>query len=349
MKKLICIVLTLAVLLSCAACAKKQTDEKTAAMETTIDRSSPEGMFGHIDQTVPVDGVYKIWSAVGVLNMVNHPDAKFELLCDVDMQGAVLAPIGSEQTPFTGSIEGTNYNIMNFTVQGSGESFGFVAVNKGSIQNLRLQNVTFLPADNAKFIGTCAGINEGNISRCFVSGAMDVTAAAAGAVCGGLTGSNLGKIVNVESAVDVNVTAKNVAFVGGITGTSKGGKVDYTDMNGKLDVTGANATVGLFAGDVQDTIFNGCAFVGASNTQDGKLFINFTGNSDDDELVVALDGRWRDNDVAPMPENIAALRDKVVNRMYEMGSIEWHVKEELLHDCKCSQSACVGIYTPDYT
>ena len=167
MKKLICIVLTLAVLLSCAACAKKQTDEKTAAMETTIDRSSPEGMFGHIDQTVPVDGVYKIWSAVGVLNMVNHPDAKFELLCDVDMQGAVLAPIGSEQTPFTGSIEGTNYNIMNFTVQGSGESFGFVAVNKGSIQNLRLQNVTFLPADNAKFIGTCAGINEGNISRCY--------------------------------------------------------------------------------------------------------------------------------------------------------------------------------------
>lgn len=352
MKKLICLLMIATVLLSCCACNKKQTGttEPAAVPETTIDLSSPEGMFGHIDQTVPVDGVYKIWNEVGVKNMANHPDGNFELLCDVDMKGAVLKPIGTDETPFTGTIEGTNYNITNFTVQGGEEkNFGFVTVNKGTIQNIRLGNVTFIPGVNAKNIGSFAGDNQGLVSRCAMSGTLSVETAADGASCGSAVGLNSGDLVNTSVIVDLNVTAPGAANVGGIAGTSTGGKVDYTDTEGKLDVTGTNKTVGLFAGSNENTVYTGCAFIGASNTVDGKLFTNFTGNADDDELVVAVDACWRDNDIEPMPENVAKLRDKVVNTMYEMGSIEWYVDKDLNHECKCSQSACVGVYTTQYT
>ena len=177
MKKLICLLMIATVLLSCCACGNEETTTTPATepSETVKDLSTPEGMFGHIDQTVPVDGVYKIWNEVGVKNMANHPDGKFELLCDVDMKGAVLKPIGTDETPFTGTIEGTNYNITNFTVQGGEEqNFGFVTVNKGTIQNIRLGDITFIPGPNAKNIGSFAGDNQGLISRCAISGSMNV-------------------------------------------------------------------------------------------------------------------------------------------------------------------------------
>lgn len=350
MKRLMSVLMIIAVLLSCCGCGKQQETVAPEATETTVDLSSPEGMFGHIDQTVPVDGVYKIWNAEGVKNMVNHPDGSFELLCDVDMEGAVLTPIGTDETPFTGTIEGTNYNIMNFTVQGGEEkNFGFVTVNKGKIQNLRLQNVTLIPGANVQNVGAFAGDNQATISRCYISGAMTVSSAAENASCGSAVGLNSGTVGNTVVAVDLLVETSGTANVGGIVGTSTGGKVDYTDTEGKLDVVGTNKTVGLFVGSNADTVYTSCAFIGASNTVDGKLFTNFTGNADDDELAVAVDACWRDNDIEPMPENEAALRDAVVAKMYEIGTIEWYVDKDLIHDCKCSQSACVGVYTTAYT
>jgi len=352
MKKLISILMIFAVLLSCCACGNQQTaaTQATEATQETLDPMSPEAMYGYIDQTVPENGVYKIWNEVGVNNMASHPDASFELLCNVDMKGAVLAPIGTDAAPFTGTINGGNFTISNFTLQGGDqESFGFVAVNQGKLRDLRLQDVTLVPGKNVKNAGTFAGDNQGSITRCYATGTMTVNGAAEGASVGAAAGLNSGTLDSLTVTVDVLVEAPGSANVGGIVGTSTGGKVEYIDTEGKLDVTGSNKTVGLFAGLSTDTVFSKCAFIGASNTVDGKLFTNYTGNPDDDELVVAVDACCRDNNVEPMPENEAKLRDMVVNRMYELGTIEWHVDKELSHSCICNQSACVGVYSPEYT
>ena len=351
MKKLICLFLAFAILLSCCACGQAQTTAVEATVPAaTVDPSSPEGMFGHIDQTVPVDGVYKIWNEVGVKNMAAHPDASFEFLCDVDMKGAILSPIGTDAAPFTGTLNGGNFFIKNFTLQGGQEqSFGFVSVNKGQIFDLRLQDVTLIPGENVKNAGAFVGDNQGKLTRCYVTGTMTVTKAAEGASIGAALGRNSGSLENAGVTVDLLVDAPGAANVGGIVGTSTGGNVDYIDTEGKLDVTGNNKTVGLFAGSSTDTVFTKCAFIGASNTVDGKLFTNYTGNADDDELVVAVEACCRVNDVEPMPENIAKLRDTVVDRMYELGTIEWHVDKDLPHNCVCSLSACVGVYSSQYT
>ena len=73
MKKFLSVFMLFVILLSCCACAKKQetqapATEATQAAPIVKDElhMSPEELYGDIDQTKPVDGVYKIWSIVGV-------------------------------------------------------------------------------------------------------------------------------------------------------------------------------------------------------------------------------------------------------------------------------------------
>ena len=121
MKKWISIILLIAVLVSLCACA---TNGEQAAGEpaATPAPDSPEAMFGHINELEKIDGVYKIWSPEGVKHMLENPGESFEMLCDVDMKGATVAPIQE----FTGTINGATCYIKNFTVQGGDERIHFV-------------------------------------------------------------------------------------------------------------------------------------------------------------------------------------------------------------------------------
>ena len=343
MKKFFAIVLLIAVLLSCCACGGKEETKTDLSME---DMQSPEAKFGHIDQTKPIDGFYKLWNAEGIQFMMENPQGMFEILCDIDMEGAVLHPMAE----FSGNITGSEYRISNFTLEGGDEeNFGFVGVNKGAIQGLVLNNVTFVPGSNAKNIGSLAAVNENKILRCTVTGIMTVENLPEGSNCGNLVGTSKGQIANSSCTVDVTVSCAGKANVGGIAGTVTGGKLEFVNANGKLTVTGDKATTGLFAGNAENVEFTKCAFVGADNSQDGKLFVNFTGNSDDNEREVAVGALWRDNYKEPLPEKAIELRKKVVQAMYELGTVEWRVKEDVVHSCTCQLSTCHGTYNSLYT
>lgn len=344
MKKFISILLLIAVLLSCCACGASNEEKKSDL--SSLDMQSPEVKFGHIDQTQPIDGFYKIWNAEGVKFMMeNHPDGMFEILCSIDMEGAVLTPIQE----FTGTINGSEFTVSNFTLQGGDEeNFGFVSVNKGNIQSLVLKDVTFLPGSNTKNVGAIAGINEKKIQRCTAGGTMNVENVADGGSCGNVAGINSGEIANTVCNVDMTVSCAGKANVGGIAGTATGGKVEYVDANGKVTVTGSQAVTGLFAGQATDVVFNKCAFVGSDNSLDGKLFTNFTGNPDDNEREVAPKALWRDNNKEPLSENVMALRQKVVDAMYALGTVEWYVKQDVVHSCTCQLSTCHGTYNSLY-
>lgn len=343
MKKFLSIVMILAVLLSCCACGAKEEGKQTAVP----DAMSPETLYGHIDQTKLIDGFYKIWNAEGFQFLMETGTGNFEILCNIDMEGATLAPIPT----FNGMINGGSFKISNFTVQGTDETdFGFIGVNKGNVQDMVLENVTLLPGENAKNIGAIAGTNENKINRCNITGTLTVEKAAAGGNCGALVGYNSGTVSKTVATVDLVHSASGAANVGGIVGSSTDGLVDYTENHGKLTVTGAEKSVGLFAGQAAGTEFNSCVFAGADNSQDGKLFVNFTGNADDDEAVVAVNAKWRDNGyIQPLPENVMALRNKVVDAMYDLCTVEWKVKEDLVHSCTCRLSVCHGTYNSMYT
>lgn len=362
MKKWIALLLLLAVLISCCACTGESANQETTepsgeateeVTETTEASGisadlSPEALYGHIDQTKPMDGIYKIWNKDGVLNMVNDPAGSFEILCDIDMEGAVMTPIGSVNQPFTGSIKGGNYTVSNFTVAGGGDgAFGLVAVNKGKVRNVVLDNVTFQPDAAAKDIGSLAGINEGQLTNCIITnGTMAVEAAAEDANVGGIVGTNTGEVSITKVTVDVTCTAPGAANVGGVAGYAEGGTLKFVDTNGALVITGSNKTAGLFAGTAKNVNFNSLAFVGAANTVDGVLFTNFAGT---EENVVAEDCVWRDNDKEEISPESRALRDKVVQAIYDLGSIKWKVRQDVTHSCYCQLSSCHGSYSTQYT
>ena len=363
MKKFIIWMLLFAVVLTCCACGTQnpvqQENEGVEATEAVTEETkpaytvtqTPEQMYGHIDQTVPVDGTYQIWNAEGVKNIINHPDGNFKLLCDVDMAGAELAPIGSEAAPFTGKFMGGNSVISNFTVKGGEDgNFGFIAVNNGIVRDLTLDNVTFVPAENAKNIGALAGINNGELTRCVVNGTMAIEQAAEGFNCGSGMGISTGEVKYTDVNVDLKVTAPVSGNVGGIVGDYQTGEIGFVETYGLLEVEGENKQTGLFAGNASNVVMEECAFLGAANTLNGEIFINFTGNADDDELVTAHNAAYRVNDHhAPLTEAQNKVRDRVVEEMVAMATIEWRLHEGLNHTCTCTASSCNGVYNNSTT
>ena len=340
MKKLISLLMILAVLLSLCACGQPDKEpatepttepaEETTGTEKPSTQLTPEQLYGHIDQTRPNDeGVYQLWSADGVANMANVPDGTFELLCNIDMEGAALRPVGSAQTPFTGKLDGKNYIISNFTLASEGEALGFIGVNEGTVQDLQLENVTVNAAASNKYIGTLAGVNRASILRSKASGTVVAEQAAADAAIGGAIGANSGDFTNGTVTVDVLVSAAEAASVGGLLGTTSGGKLGFVESYGAITVTGENKTVGLFAGTMENTPIERCVFVGADNSLNGQLFTALSGTGDQTLITGCA---MRDNTPVEMTETEAQLRNTVADRMRQICGIAWKVRQTLASD-----------------
>ena len=358
MKKLIIALMLLAILLPLCACGQETASdtqmptETTAPAETTGTQTgaitlTPEMLYGHINQLEPVDGVYQIWNAEGVKNIANHPDGSFKLLCNVDMEGQTLAPIGNENTPFTGELNGANFTISNFTLQGGAETaFGFVSVNQGNIHNLLLDKVTFLPGSQAQYIGTMAGINRQPIQRCTVRGSLNVAQAAENAVCGSLTGISTGDLLNTVLQVDLSYSAAGSATVAGISGVAENCKIEFIETKGKLEISGSNKTAGLFVGEAKNLNTNTLVFTGAANTLDGRLFENYFGTDENNRWINML---VRENDREPEDPVIREKRQKVADYMNACTTIRWKVRHDMVKSStSCQCSSCHGSFSALY-
>ena len=361
MKKYIAFILALIMILSACACGDggaatdAVTDTTDAAAELPTEEEPTKGGFDPnavidaIDETVPMGGVYQVHSLTGVQQLALHPDAKFKLLRDIDLGGAQIAPAGSASTPFTGQLDGSTHVISNFTVTpGEDGNTGLFGVLKGSAKDLILDKVTIQTNEKTQNAGAIAGVNEGTISRVTLTGgSMSVEGAADGVSCGAVAGRNTGSISNTTVEVDITCSSAGSANVGGIAGSCEGGSMNYAEQDGAIVVEGGSSKkVGLIAGSAKDTDIKACAFVGAANTIDGVLFTDLVGESDGATVEKCL---TRDNGREPLPAAQQALRDRVVDKMYEMGSVVWTVKEKLYHDCTCTLTACHGIFYPGMT
>ena len=361
MKKLISVVLLLVMLLSLCACAEQTNEQPISDREAFYNgrptfeeveaymeaeekakQSSPEELYGMFDQTVPVGGVYKIWNAEGVQLMAEHPDANFQLLCNIDMEGATVKSIGTKDKPFTGTIDGANTTLSNFTVEATDDGYlGFLGYSKGTIKNIKLDNVTFVAKENTKYMGGIAGYSATPIVGCTVTGAMAVTAAAEGTVCGGFVGQIDGDIINSVADVDIAYTAAGSATIGGLAGICEDAKIEFSETYGALEIAGNNKTVGLIIGKAKNLNLYNASFLGEKNEVDGKLFKNYFGA---DEEITYEAVYVRDNTPNPLPENVQKLRNRVVEEMCSMATIEWYTSQDLYHDCACLLAICHGTF-----
>lgn len=342
MKKIISILLLLALLVSCCACGRKPETENTLPADASDDQkeqteTGPEvDPFADVDELTPVDGVYQICSAEGVFNIAQHPDAEFELLCDVDLGGAEWIPVGTQEKPFTGKLNGWQFTISNFVIKEPTKDgdMGFFGVSSGDIRNLKLSNMTVTTTADTVRVGGLVGSNSGSILRSNLVGDMVVESVGADAYCGGVAGINSGKIETVVADVDILCTAQSGATVGGFVGEQSGGVLWESDACGTLEVVnGNNKTVGLFAGAAKNVELVNNVYLGESNTVDGQVYKELIGVQ---ENVNNTDWSIRDNSAGPLPADIQALRDKVEAAMRAMGTVEWTVSQHLNQSVGCT-------------
>lgn len=254
----------------------------------TVEEQKEAPDFSAVDETVPNSaGVYEIYSAEGLQQLSAHPDGKFKLLWDIDLGGAAWTPIAE----FTGEIEGQKYAISNFTIQPDADgNTGFFGVNKGTVKNLQLQDVTI----NAKggVVGGLAVRNEGFMSGCTVAGTMTVSDSA---LAGGLVGEAVsGTMIMCEAALELQADA--------------------------------SVTLGLLVGAAENTELDSCSYTGITSIKDGQAYTQMAGREENASLKDCL---WRDNTCsdALLSAESLALREIAKAETYRMGTVEWTVSE----------------------
>lgn len=267
MKKLFVIFLALSLLCLCACgtapaeptepSTSMPTEETTAPTEEALELLTPMPLpweqtpeekpdFSAVDEMTPnADGVYQIHTSAGVANMANHPDGKFQLLWNVDMEGAQWTPVAE----FTGTLDGQGYTISNFAVT-AGDNTGFIAVNKGTVKDLGLD--MSLVADKG-IAGGIAAVNEGTVSGCTVSGAMTLSG---DVLAGGLVGQMTAGTLEASEAA-LTMEAAESCTAGLLTGEARNVTVTDCRFTGALSMQGEKQLTKL-AGKQEKAVFTDC-------------------------------------------------------------------------------------------
>lgn len=178
-------------------------------------------------------------------------DKCFILMADIDMAGQVFTTAiiaadtssssGFQGTAFTGTFDGNNLKITNFTINGGSNSylglFGYIS--GGSVKNLGLENCNVNGSSGSQYVGGLAGDSEdGSISNCYSMGGIN-----GGQVVGGLVGYHYaGSINNCYSMGDVNGSQS----VGGLVGYHYDGII--SNCYSTCTVSGTFAAVGGLVG-----------------------------------------------------------------------------------------------------
>jgi len=183
-------------------------------------------------------------------------DKSFLLTADINMTSVdpdIVMPIGTDGIPFTGTFDGGNHVISNFTCIASNNNylglFGAIGGSKagsqdvGRVSRLLLLNARISGQDN---VAALAGANRGLITDCSVVASVE-----GHWNVGGLVGDNYkGTISRCSSSSDVS----GDLGVAGITGHNGRGYIDCCGCAGSI--TGNRDVGGLAGTNSQGTLSN---------------------------------------------------------------------------------------------
>ena len=240
------------------------SDGVTTATRTDTDINSDINVTAEFDiiaNTVDfaggngtVEHPYQIANSEHLRNMKLYPSAHFVLTADIVLPEVSagnnnFTPLFSDESPFSGTLDGAGHKIINLAVYNT-ETFysGLFSVigSTGSVKNLTLDNAS---VSGTNYVGIIAGWSLGSITDCTVSGAVTHIAANGYKVfVGGIAGRAEENVNGCSAAVDLTVTeAQDEVYVGGIVGyLSSGGSSSSPLMltaSGTANVSGEGYAV----------------------------------------------------------------------------------------------------------
>lgn len=284
--------------------------EKAAALK--------EAMGGKADELHPnAEGVYEIYSALGLYNMAEHASegATFELMADIDLKGIDWAPVAN----FKGNFNGNGHTISNVLItQTVGENVGFFGTvdhngtdtegNKlqSTVKDLNLADVDIvIPEDSeVRYVGLLSGSNRGIITNCTTTG----------------------------SVTDPRTKLAEKGYVGTIVGRN-----NDSNPNGKI--TGSNSLDALEYYDyepITDGKTTSISYTGPQkvNSQMAMFFAELDEGSEARQIGIAgysASGGvptslvWQDTTNSSKYDDpeLLARRTAAAATMYEMSTVEW--------------------------
>ena len=293
--------------------------EFTAEVDEWVDANNPETEIP-VDYYVDTVGNYVVATEQGLqaiaegINEGELPaDTKIVLNNDIDLNNmrsltSNWTPIGTEEAPFTGVIDGQGYTIKNLTLveeeakEGKAH-VGFIGFGKDvTVKNLTFENVTInipcLDIDHAQgHIGAVAGTLEGTstIENVTVKGDIKVEATQ--------TANGASRVaVVVGGNYYANVTIKNVHVIanegsyliannntGAIAGQLQG-KTVYENCTSNINVT-VNK---FFAGGIVGLAGTNDKFINCHTTGNIAVVAGREGRANDHYRVGGIAGGWSD-------------------------------------------------------
>ena len=218
-------------------------------------------------------------STVEELKSIADSNKNYLLSNDIDLSGeSKWIPIEN----FSGTINGDGHSIKNLKIEvRSGDNSGLFGELKGTVMNLKLENVDISGTGSGNNVGAIAGTNSGTIKNCEVSGNINCEYAT---YVGGIVGcSNIKLFDNVN-----NATVSSNENVGGITGAIKlklkdkedentvigDGNVNNGNIFGKTSIGGIFGAIECF----KNNNYAGTYYISTSeNKNNGK--VSATGNN----------------------------------------------------------------------
>ena len=214
--------------------------------------------------------------------------AHYVLQTDIDASetetwnaGNGFEPIGTDDEPFRGSLDGNGHTISELTiVRPKAENVGLFGLTAGTVQNVSLRDVLINGDEN---IGALAGISTGSITGSSATGEL----LASSSNVGGLVGVNAGQMV--ATYADATVSGQEV--VGGLVGVNEGplrgsyatGTVSATTVGGGIVGVNSNALTASYATASVDVEEVGGGLAG-SNT--GTIRTSYAASEVDGEVDV---------------------------------------------------------------
>ena len=175
----------------------------------------------------------------------------FKLTADIELtewiagnnDGNGWIPVGGSSSGLRGHFDGDGHTISGLWTDETYEYGGLFAkvTQNAEVKDLRVEIASGHTVSGTVYAGGIAGINDGNISGCIVTG--DISG---GQYVGGIAGSSSDKIHQCRH--DGQITATHAsANVGGIAG-SNSGEISECKSEGSITANGASAQCGGIAG-----------------------------------------------------------------------------------------------------
>ena len=183
-------------------------------------------------------------------------DKCFKLMADIDLSeftGTSFNIIGTETTAFTGTFDGNDHTIANFTYDTNGiDLIGLFRISLGEIKNLGLIHPN-VDAETGAGIGSLVGyLSNGTVTNCYVEGGT----VSGEVMVGSLVGANFDGMV--ENCHSIGLVSGN-EHVGGIVGDNYLGTVENSHATGTvIAVSGAaGGLVGVNSGTIKYSYSHG--------------------------------------------------------------------------------------------